>query len=184
MAAQLSATKGPLARRERRCRWRASTSLPVPDSPRISTDASAGATCSARFSTVEHGGIARDQRMRLAGRRFEDRGDQVGVGRQGQEFARALADGAHRGVGVVVDAAGDDGRGDALGRHGAHEPADIVRDFAEHHIDARIGAQSLEPGRHVVGLVELGAAGDGDAAGLAELAREGSDDQDAHGFLS
>ncbi len=48
IAAQLSATNGPASRRERRWMWRAITSLPVPDSPEISTDASARATCSAR----------------------------------------------------------------------------------------------------------------------------------------
>ena len=48
IAAQFSATNGPPARRERRWMKRASTSLPVPDSPLISTEASAPATCSAR----------------------------------------------------------------------------------------------------------------------------------------
>ncbi len=44
MAAQFTEIIGALARRERLCSARATSSLPVPDSPWISTVASVGAT--------------------------------------------------------------------------------------------------------------------------------------------
>ena len=46
MAAQLTATKGPFARRLARCSVRATSSLPVPDSPTTNTVASVAATFS------------------------------------------------------------------------------------------------------------------------------------------
>ena len=96
MAAQFSATNGPAARRERRWMWRASISLPVPDSPVISTEASDSATCSARRTVAAMSGVAHHQCVGLAGGGLQDRGDQVGVGRQRQELPRAVADRAHR----------------------------------------------------------------------------------------
>ena len=56
MAAQFSATNGPAARRERRWMCRASTSLPVPDSPVIRMLASDAATCSARRTAASIAG--------------------------------------------------------------------------------------------------------------------------------
>ena len=44
IAAQLTEMSGALARRERLCRARATSSLPVPDSPWISTVESVGET--------------------------------------------------------------------------------------------------------------------------------------------
>ena len=128
-----------------------------------------------------HRRIAHDQRVRLAGRRLQDRRDQVGVGRQRQEFARAGADRAHGGLGVVAGAAGDDRDVDALGRQRAHQRADVGQQFAQHQIDPRIEAQAGQCRVDPVGLVEPRAAADRQPCGLAEFARQRADDQDAHG---
>ena len=52
MAAQFTATKGPFDRGERSCRVRATSSLPVPLSPLISTGAVVGAATSMRRYTA------------------------------------------------------------------------------------------------------------------------------------
>ena len=55
-AAQFSATNGPRRRADARWMNRATTSLPVPDSPVSSTVVSVSATCVARLSTSRHSG--------------------------------------------------------------------------------------------------------------------------------
>ncbi|HQF56244.1 MAG TPA: hypothetical protein PK208_14095 [Fibrobacteria bacterium] len=55
MAAQLSATNGDSDRRLWECRWRAQTSLPVPDSPSSSTVESSRATARRLRSRVAKG---------------------------------------------------------------------------------------------------------------------------------
>ena len=107
------------AARLRRWMWRASTSLPVPLSPVISTEASGRATCSARRSAASIAGSRTTSACALAAGGLQDGGDQVGVGRQRQEFARAGADRPHRRLGVRVDAAGDDRNRHPLGRERA-----------------------------------------------------------------
>ena len=77
-----------------------------------------------------HCGIAGDKRMCLAGSRFKDRGDQVGIGRQRQKLASAFPDGPRRRLRVSIGAAGDHGNIDALGRERAAERADAVRQIA------------------------------------------------------
>ena len=114
-----------------------------------------------------HGGIAHHHRVAFAGGGFQDGGDQVGIGRQRQEFARAVADRLRRGLRIVAGAAGDDRHRDALGGERAHHRADVVRQVAQHQIDARIGAQPRQRGVRVVRLVELRPARDRDARRLA-----------------
>ncbi len=127
-----------------------------------------------------HGGIAHDHRVAFAGRRFQDCGDQVRIGRQRQELARALANGACGGFRIVAGAAGDDRHRHALRRQRAHHGADVVRHIAQHEIDAGIRAQSRQRGVGVIRLVELRAACDRDARSLAKFACQRANDQDAH----
>jgi hypothetical protein len=131
-----------------------------------------------------HGGlhrrIADDHGMRFAGRGFEDRGDQVGVGRQRQELARPGVDGADGGVGIVAGAAGDDRDGHALGRQRGDDGAHVVRDVAQHQVDVRVGPQPDQCAVGIIGLIELRPARDGDPRRLAEIAGERTDDQYFH----
>ena len=69
-----------------------------------------------------HGRVAHDQRVGFAGGRLQDGGDQVGIGRQRQELARAGADGAGGRLCVVAGAAGDNRHRDAFGSERAHHP--------------------------------------------------------------
>ena len=115
IAAQLTEMNGPLARRERAWMWRASTSLPVPHSPVISTEASDAATCSASLTTVRH--ACRDRSSRVvssatAARMAAIRSGSGGSGMNSFAPARMAATAARA---SLADAAGDDRHVDALG---------------------------------------------------------------------
>lgn len=127
-----------------------------------------------------HDGIAHHQSVAFAGGGFEDGGDQVGVGWQRQEFARAVADRPHRRCRIVRRAARHHRHGDMLCRQCAHHAADVVRDVAQHEVDARIGAQVGQCSVGIIRLIELGPPRDGNPRGLPEFARQRADDQDAH----
>ena len=106
---------GPRARRLRTWTCRASTSLPVPLSPVMRMPASDAGELLRPPEHRRHGRVAVDRHFpALARRRFEHRGDEVGVGRQRQEVLGAGADGAHRGFRVHVPPAGDHRAGDPL----------------------------------------------------------------------
>ena len=95
--------------------WRASTSLPVPLSPVISTLASEPAIWVASWTSETIEG-SRNTKSRLSSRdRRQHRGDQLGVGGEGDVLLGAGADGHHRRAGVVVDAAGHHRHEEALG---------------------------------------------------------------------
>ena len=147
--------------------WRASTSLPVPDSPVIRIDASDAATCSAHGG--EHGRVAGDHGVGLPRRSLQYGGDQVGVGRQRQEFPRPITDGAHGLRGIRVRATGDDGDHDALMGQRPHECPDVMRQFDQQQVHLSVRAQMRERAAVVVRLVQLGAACRGDTGGLAQL---------------
>ena len=127
-----------------------------------------------------HGGVAHDHRVGLAGGGFQDGGDQIGIGRQRQELARALANGACCRLRVVAGAAGDNRHRDAFGGERAHHRAHVVRQIAQHEVDASVRAQARQAGIGVIRLVELRAARDRDPRGLAEFASQRADDQNAH----
>ena len=132
-----------------------------------------------------HSRIAHDQRVGFAGGGLQDGRDQVGVGRQRQEFARAGADRAQRGFGVALVPQATTGTAMRSAASARTTAPTSWRQIAQHEIHARIGAQVGQRGLGVVRLVELRAAGDGEASGLAELAGQRADDQDAHGqFLT
>ena len=128
----------------------------------------------------EHGRVAGNERMTLAGGRLEDGGDQLGLGRQRQELAGAAGDGGRGLLRPGVDAAGDHGHGDTLGRHGADQHVDVVRQLDQHEVHMGVRAEAGEGAAVVVGLAELGAARDGDAGRLAQFAAEGAQDEDVH----
>jgi hypothetical protein len=117
-----------------------------------------------------HRGIAHDHRVGLAGGRLQDGGDEVGVRRQRQELAGALADGAGSGFRVVAGAAGDDRHRDALAGQRAHHRAHVVREVTQHDVDASVRAQPCEAGIGIIGLLELRPARDRYARCLPEFA--------------
>ena len=124
--------------------WRASTSLPVPDSPLIRTEASARATCSARCTVASITWsrtimVWDSPDIRLPGSRRSGRGRAAW---QRQELPRAGLDGAHGGVGVdIAGAAGDDRDRHALRRQRGDDGANVMREIAQHKIDMRVGPQ-------------------------------------------
>ena len=127
-----------------------------------------------------HGRVAHDHRVGFAGGRFQDGGDQVRIGRQRQELARALANGAGSRLCVVAGAAGDHRHRDAFGGERAHHRAHVVRQIAQHEVDAPVRAQPRQAGIGVIRLVELRAARDRDPRCLTEFASQRADDQNAH----
>ena len=156
MAAQFSATNGPPDRRDLRWMWRASTSLPVPLSPVISTDASAAGDLLGPAQRLEHRRVARDQAVAVAAGGLQDGGDQLRVGRQRQELPRAVADGAHGGgsasTSVPQATTGTAMRSAASARTSA---ADVVADLAQYQVHPGIRAQPGQRGIQPVRLLQL-----------------------------
>ena len=160
--------------------WRASTSLPVPG---FAADQHRGVGARHLLGATDGASITWSRTISawdFAGRGLQDRGDQIRIGRQRQEFARAGLDGADGGLGVVAGAAGDDRHGHALGRQSGDDGADVVGDVAQHEIDVRIGSQPDQCAVGIVRLIELRAAADGDPGRLTQVAGERTDDQDFH----
>ena len=120
----------------------------------------------------QHRRVARDQDVALATGCLKDGGDQVGIRRQGQELAGALADRANGSLGVGVRSAGDNRDGDTFGRKRADERADIVADFAQNEVDTRVDAEPRQTGIDRVCLFELRTACDGNPGRLRQLTRE------------
>ncbi len=133
------------------------------------------------FDGGVHDFVTHDHGVGFAGRGLEDGGDQIGIGRQREEFARTGVNGADGGVGVVAGAAGDDRHRHAFGGERGDDGADVVRDVAQHQIDVRVGAQADQCAVGIIRLIEPGAAADGDPGRLAQVTGEGADDQDFHG---
>jgi len=98
---------------------------------------------------------------------FQDGGDQVGVRREREEFARPGADRRHRRIGVLPDAAGHHRHQDPFRRQRLHEMGYVVRHVAQHDVGVRVLAQACDARFDVVGLGKLGAARDRDARRLA-----------------
>ena len=172
---------GFLARCERACTKRASTSLPVPLSPVISTEASEPAICWASLTTRAIDVVAIDHVAGVVGDGREHRGDQIRIGRQRDVFLGAGMDGAHRGARVVADAAGDDRHMDALGVERGDQVADVDGDVDHQQVGAAAGAQHGERLLVAFGVGDVGALVHRDLARDGELAAQRADDEKAHG---
>ena len=130
-----------------------------------------------------HGGVAPHEGAAVGGHRLDHRGDQLRVGREWDVFLGAGLDGGHRRLGVRGDAAGHDGRADALGRQRRDEFTDGEADIDHDEVGA-LGAQHGEALLDAVRLGHGGAAAHGDLRGGDELAVEPSDHQEPHGLHS
>ena len=111
-------------------------------------------------------------------------GDQFGVRRQGDVLLGAGADGGLGGLGVGVDAAGDHRCVDALGFHRLQQAWRRQPHVDHHQIGAASIAQSGQAGFDGFHMADLGAAANGDLPGRADMAGQGSDNQQAHNLLS
>lgn len=107
----------------------------------------------------------------------KDGGDQIGIGRQRDVFFGAGMNGAHRGAGVIGDAAGHDRHMNALGFQLLHQFANVDGDIDHHEIGAAPGAQHGESLIDGVGVGDRGALVHRDLAGDGKLAAEGADDE-------
>ena len=133
------------------------------------------------FHQLDHGRVAVDRRIGRGTRGLEHGGDQVGLGRQGQEILRAGADGAHRGLRIGRATAGDQRAMNALGCHGLEQPGNVEQHVAQDQVRT-FGTQPREAGGHTLCAAQAGAARDRDARGLAEFRLQRPDDeQSGHG---
>ncbi len=106
--------------------------------------------------------------------------DHLGIGRQRDVFLCAGVDGGDGGLGIGVDAAGDDRRVDVLGRKPRHQRRDVDRDIDHQEIGAASGAQDRKRLVGIVGVRHRCALVHGVFGGERELTLEGSDDEEAH----
>src|SRR5690606_25503445 len=130
-----------------------------------------------------HGRVAEQEFGALARHGGDDGGDQFGIGRQGDIFLGAGADGVDGGGGVGLDAAGDHRNGDALGFEPGDQPGNVHHDVDQQQVGALAGAQRSQRDAHRGRMGDLGAAVHGHAGGQGQLPFEGSDDEEAHGSL-
>src|SRR5690606_24121020 len=127
-----------------------------------------------------HGRVAEQEFGAFAGHGGNDGGDQFGIGRQGDIFLGAGADGVDGGGGIGFDAAGDHGDGNALGIKGGDQPGNVHHHVDQQQIGAPPGAQGGQGDLDGGGMGHLGAAGHGHLGGGAELSLKGSHDEQAH----
>ena len=80
----------------------------------------------------------------------------------------------------MLDAAGDDRHGDALGLEAKHEVADVEGDIDHQQVGAAARAQHGERLLDALGVGDGGAIAHRDLRRGSELAPQGSDDQEAH----
>ena len=118
------------------------------------------------------GRVFEDKGVAVLGDGFENRRDKLSVRRQRNELASARLDCADRGVGVGIDAAGDDRHDDVLAIKACDKPRDIELDVDHEQIGASAGAQARERRLDVVHMADLGAARHGNPACRAEFAAQ------------
>jgi hypothetical protein len=124
--------------------------------------------------------ISTDASEAATGGRLQDGGDQVGIRWQRQELAGAFANGASCRLYIFTSATGHHRHCDALSRKRTHHRAHIMRQIAQHKVDAPVGAQPRQPGIGAICLVKLRAPRDRNPCGLSQLASQGANDQNAH----
>ena len=149
----------------------------------MSTQASEGAIWSANCDDARHRRIAEQEVGDFPRHGGDDRGDQLGVGRQRDVFLGAGADGVDRGGGIGLGAAGDDRDVDALAIERGDEAGDVDHHVDQQQIGAAAGPEAREGDVDGRGVGDLGAALHGELGGFGELAVEGADDQETHGVL-
>src|SRR5690606_28459361 len=114
-----------------------------------------------------HGRVAEQEFGALAGDGGDDGGDQLGIGRQGDIFLGAGADGVDGGGGIGLDAAGHHRNGDALGFEPGDEAGNIHDDIDQQQVGAAPGAQGGQRDFDRRGMRHLGAPVHGHLGGFA-----------------
>ncbi len=104
-----------------------------------------------------HRRIGRDHRPFVVGHGGQDGGDQVRLGRQGDELLGPGADGVGRLARVSVDAAGDDRHMDALGVVGGDQGGDVDAVVDHQQVRALPPAQLLGRLIGALDVLDLGA---------------------------
>jgi len=134
-----------------------------------------------QFDDGLHRRIGRDQGALVVGDRGQDGGDQVGLGRKGDELLGPRADGGGSLVRIVVDPAGDHRHEDALGLVGGDQRTD-VEIIVDHQEVGPLAAPELF--RRLVrafDVIDLGAVRHGHLHRRRQLSAEPSDHQKPHG---
>ena len=183
IAAQFTATNCCPARLLLLCRWRAISSLPVPDSPVISTDASDGAIFSASVMTAD---IAGSRWMIVwlssatASRTAAISSASGGKGMYSLAPALMLSTAASAFVPMPQATTG------MLIRSGGeafHQVADVEFDVDHKQLGAAAGPQGAQCLVHAVDVADFGAARDRDLARGGDVSFQVPYDQKSHNFV-
>jgi hypothetical protein len=137
-----------------------------------------------KLDHLQHRRVARDHRALVVGDGSQYGGDQVGFGREGNEFLRARADRAGGRFGAHIHAARHDRDGDALQLVSLDQGADIQTDIDHEQIGPTAGPQITCSLFDRVHVSDLGSAVHGDLGGGGQLSTEAADDQYAHRLVS
>jgi hypothetical protein len=131
-----------------------------------------------------HRRVLEDELAPVVADRGEDRRDQLGVGRQRQELARAGLDRGDRAAGVGAHPVGDHRHADPLGGERADQPGDVARDVDQHELGAAPVAELLERRLGRGDVAQRGAPLDRHRDRGRDLLAVGADDQHTHGACS
>ena len=100
---------------------------------------------------------------------FQNRRDQIGVGRQRDVFLGAGADRVDRQFRIGTDAAAHDGHGDALGLEAGAQPGHVEADVDHDQIGALAGSKRGQRRVDGIDVGDLGAVLEGDLAGGCDM---------------
>jgi hypothetical protein len=130
-----------------------------------------------------HGRVAIEEIRGLARHCGDDGRNELGIGRQGDIFLGAGADGVDGGSGIGLDAAGHDRNGDALGFEPGDQPGNVHHHVDQQQVGALAAAQRRQGNLDGRRVGHLGAAVHGHLGSGGELALKGPDDEQAHDRL-
>ena len=177
MAAQLTEMKLLFLRLDLRWMKRAMTSLPVPDSPVIRTEASEVATCSASRSTLFITGSRKIRALCSSATAASTAAISWASGGRGTySLAPARMAAAARSE-LAPMPQGDDRDMDALGIQAGHDARDVQIDVDHHQVGPLASPQGCQGAVDVAGVRDLGAAVQCDLAGGDDVPVERSNDE-------
>ncbi|MNQ95635.1 hypothetical protein D3C85_1112010 [compost metagenome] len=128
-----------------------------------------------------HRRVGRDHRALVVGHGRQNGGDQVRLGRQGDELLGPGADGVGGLLRVSVHAAGDDGHEDALGVVGGDQGGDVDAVVDHHQVGPLPATQLLGRLIGALDVLDLGAVRHGHLHRRRQLSAEPANHQKPHG---